>query len=72
MGLTAACSGTDDLLQVFVEGVCDVTDVRNQLANFVGVHPSGVKVTIIAELPRAESGKVLYSQLEKSSHNEST
>ena len=71
-GLTAACSGTDDLLQAFVEGVCDVTDVTNQLASFVGVHPSGVKVTIIAELPRAESGKVLYSQLEKSSHNEST
>ena len=63
MGLQAACSGTDDMLEVYVEGECDLSDITAELASFIGVHPSGIRVMSVTELPRAESGKVLYTRL---------
>ena len=59
----AACTGQDDLLQIFITREKIEPDVRKYISQQTGLHPSGIRVTALPEIPRSESGKVLYSQL---------
>lgn len=65
-GHEAACSGQDDHLKVYVAGAsADVgSGIRSQLVEQLKVHPSAVSVLGLAHLPRSESGKLLYPELD--------
>ena len=64
-GLVAAAHGHDDMLNVSVElanGI-DFDACGNLLASSLSIHPSALKVHLLAELPRLNSGKVNYQCL---------
>jgi len=65
LGVVAACGSGDDVLKVYVEGVENSVDVVREVASFVGVHPTGIEVILVENLPRTDSGKVEYSRLER-------
>lgn len=64
-GLQAACTGIDDKITVHVidSSLEDVTALQESVARFIGAHKNAVEIRTISEIPRAESGKVLYSAL---------
>lgn len=65
LGITAACGLGDDALRVYVEGDVDAAVVHRAVASFVGVHESGVHLIQVEKLPRSESGKIEYANLER-------
>lgn len=65
LGIIAACGSSDDKLKVYVEGMVDSAKVLREVSTFVGVHVSGIGIHQIDRLPRSESGKIEYSNLEK-------
>jgi len=62
-GIECACVGTDDKLVVYGVGV-DESEVRSLVSDFCRVHRSAIRVVNIPQLPRAESGKIMYSALQ--------
>ena len=62
-----ACGGVDDKLYVFLTGasVRRAEQVHHFLAEKTGLHPSAFVVKQIEEIPKNESGKTLYGQLEE-------
>lgn len=62
-GIECACVGTDDRLTVYGVGV-DESDVRSVVSDFCRVHRSAIRVVNISQLPRTESGKIMYSALQ--------
>ena len=69
-GVEAACTGVDDKLMVHVVSETDSTpsELQEQVAKFIGAHKNSVEVRLIRNIPRAESGKVLYSALMEGQH----
>lgn len=61
-GHDAACVGTDDHLRIYVTHDRH-HEVRSFVVDRIGINQSGFTVVTIDEIPRSESGKVLYSQL---------
>lgn len=64
-GYQAACTGVDDKITVHVVSANNdvVTAIQEAVAQFIGAHKNSVEIRTILEIPRAESGKVLYSAL---------
>ena len=64
-GAEAACTGVDDKLMVHIVSETDTapSELQEQVAKFIGAHKNAVEVRLIRNIPRAESGKVLYSAL---------
>lgn len=62
-GYECACAGSDDNLVIYVTKPQDVGRVRNYITERTGINQSGVTVVCVDEIPRNESGKVLYSAL---------
>jgi long-chain acyl-CoA synthetase len=61
-GLVAAAHGRDDMLRVSVE-LGDETDLRacaHSLARALSIHPTALRISSLAALPRLSSGKVDY------------
>lgn len=59
-----ACTGVDDLMVVYVTNSDLVDDVRKFIMDKTGINKSALRVNVILEIPRNESGKTLYSGLE--------
>jgi long-chain acyl-CoA synthetase len=62
-GLSNAANGIDDKLVLFIEqppAELHAEDLRNMLAETLGVNKAGVEIRTLSELPRMESGKVNY------------
>ena len=61
----AACGGIDDHMYLFVtdEGIAE--DVKKFVAMKTGLNPVAFKSVVIAEIPKNDSGKTLYRELEK-------
>jgi len=53
------------VLKVYVEGDVDAAVALREVASFVGVHQSGVHLIQVEKLPRSESGKIEYANLEQ-------
>lgn len=64
-GMECVCSGVDDLMHVFIDNKEKTDDVRKYLVEKTGLNKVAFKVVYIDEIPRNESGKILYSQLEQ-------
>ncbi len=62
-GCEAACTGRDDLLLACIAGDADPKEARAYLAAATHIHQSAFKVVRLKSLPRAPSGKILYSRL---------
>ncbi len=61
-GFRSASFGRDDHLQVAVEGA-DPQEVRSLVVETFSFPPRGFEVRSVPTLPRAASGKILYSEL---------
>ena len=73
MDIDVATSGQDDHMKIYLasdvltqdsvkaEEICD--SVRKYVATKIQINLSAIEVLVIAEIPRSESGKVLYKEL---------
>lgn len=65
-GIDCACAGSDDNLIVYI--CADEGELDNSISSFLtsktGLNKSAFTIKAINELPRSESGKILYNQLE--------
>jgi len=57
------CSGKDDELYIISEEIEILNEVKKLISKKTGFHPSSIKTFHIHRIPRNESGKVLYNQL---------
>jgi long-chain acyl-CoA synthetase len=57
------CVGKDDVLYIISEEMEILNDVKKLISKTTGFHPSSIKTFHIPIIPRNESGKVLYNQL---------
>lgn len=63
-GVECACTGIDDLISVHVVSP-GRTDIQDVAARYIGANRNAVIVRVVGNLPRAESGKILYAELSK-------
>lgn len=63
LGHEAVCTGEDDLLIVHVVGENALKEIAADTARFIGTNQRYVLIRSINEIPRSESGKILYSGL---------
>jgi len=61
--LESAVAGRDDRLCVFIAGECDRGEVVRLVAERLGLHSSGFECRCVPEIPRGNSGKILYHEL---------
>lgn len=59
-GYDCACTGTDDNLKIYVTEQADKDWIKNHIARRTGINQAGFTVVPVVEIPRNESGKVLY------------
>jgi acyl-coenzyme A synthetase/AMP-(fatty) acid ligase len=62
-GHDCACAGTDDNMKIYVTTLDDKDWIRRYITKCTGINQSGFAFVHIEEIPRNESGKVLYSAL---------
>ena len=63
--IDCASTGQDDALHIFITDKDLVDDVRQYIADITKTNLSAVHVQHIDEIPKSDSGKVLYVELEK-------
>ena len=63
--LDCACGGVDDNMKIFLTVSNRNKDVINFIADKTGLNASAFTIINISSIPKNESGKTLYSQLEK-------
>ena len=61
-GVTAACTGEDDHVRIYVEGASAEEAVAAASAA-TGINPKAFEATALDVLPRSSSGKILYKEL---------
>jgi acyl-CoA synthetase (AMP-forming)/AMP-acid ligase II len=61
-----ACSGVDDKIHVYVTDNKIVDDVRQYLSDKLGLNHKAISVKYIKEIPKNESGKTAYKDLDNS------
>ena len=58
------CTGEDDTLSIFTTNKSqDNDEIKTYISDLMGINKRAFKVTYISEIPRNESGKLLYSKL---------
>lgn len=66
-GVEIACTGEDDKMRIYMEGMdaesCE--KAAEFLTEKTGLYPGGVRVLPIDKVPKNESGKTIYKELEK-------
>jgi len=60
-----ACAGIDDKLYTFINNSEHLQDISVFVREIIGIHSSAHKVKYIDEIPKNESGKKNYKELEK-------
>lgn len=63
--LECACCGLDDKMYVFITDDSKVDSVKNYLVDITNFHPVAFNVKTINQIPKNESGKTQYLELEK-------
>jgi len=61
-----ACSGVDDKIHVYVTDNKIIDDVRQYLSDKLGLNHKAISVKYIKEIPKNESGKTAYKDLDNS------
>lgn len=65
IGYDGVCAGCDDQLKIFITDHRSKERVRKEIAARTGINQAGITVLSISEIPRNESGKVLYTELDQ-------
>ena len=60
-----ACGGVDDKMYVFVTAKNHEAGIKKFLSEKMSLNPSAFEIKHIEKIPRSESGKVLYKELDK-------
>ena len=60
-----ACAGTDDKLCIFVTDADLVDEMVSYMSEVTGINRGLCKASVIDEIPKSASGKILYSELNK-------
>ena len=63
-GMESVCTGRDDHLVVFLTNSEQEKQAADFLTNHTGISRGGFVIKHLKEIPRSESGKILYSALE--------
>jgi acyl-coenzyme A synthetase/AMP-(fatty) acid ligase len=63
-GFENACTGVDDRLTVHVLDADHIDVILSIVQNLVTVHKSAIVIRTTQRIPRSDSGKILYSELE--------
>lgn len=68
-GVNAACAGKDDQLEIFVvdSDVDEAREIKKRVAEFLQVGLTGIGIYGVQAIPRNESGKVRYAELNSNS-----
>ncbi len=64
-GFECACGGIDDRLVIYLTDQEKTSEAKALISAKMGLNPSAFTTIPIKEIPRNESGKVLYSKLEE-------
>lgn len=64
-GIDFTCSGIDDHMYLFLTDEKYLEEVRQFVVDKTGLNSSAFKSLLISEIPKNDSGKVLYKELEK-------
>lgn len=64
-GYQCVCSGVDDHLKIYLTDESKKEEARKFISQKTGLNLAGFTSIFIPEIPRNESGKVLYSKLEE-------
>lgn len=64
-GVDVACAGTDDHMYIFVTNESISDEVRKFAIRKTKLNPTAFKVIVLNEIPKNDSGKMLYSNLVK-------
>lgn len=64
-GLDIACGGIDDSLYIFTEEETLLVEMKQFLAEKTGINQLAFRTRLIGKIPRNESGKTLYKELEQ-------
>ena len=60
----AACSGVDDHMFIFVNDELKMQEIKEYVAHKTGINHAAFQIEYISEIPRNDSGKVVYRELE--------
>ena len=63
-GFECAVGGVDDHMKIFVTDETKLDDVKRFVSEKTGLNHAAFTSVFIPEIPRNESGKVLYANLE--------
>ncbi len=61
--IPCACTGTDEKMIVYITSEDVAKEVKEEIVNKTHLVASAIEVRVIAEIPKNEAGKVLYSKL---------
>ena len=63
-GNECACSGIDDSLKIFITEPKEKNRIKKYISQKTGIHLTGFEMIVVDKIPRNETGKVLYSELD--------
>lgn len=63
--IEATCAGTDDHMFIFITDDSLSGEIKNYVSKMTKLNPSAFKVVVIDEIPKNDSGKIKYTDLEK-------
>ena len=64
-GYECACVGTDDQMKIYTTEKSNIEKINEFISEYFNLNKSGFSITCIGTLPRNDSGKILYFELDK-------
>ena len=64
-GYNCACVGLDDKMKIYTTEKSNIEKINKFIAEYFDLNKSGFSIICIDTIPRNDSGKILYSELEK-------
>ena len=68
-GNECACSGIDGTIKIFITKPKEKNRIKRYISQKTGIHLKGFEIIIIDEIPRNNSGKILFSELDSQQAN---
>lgn len=62
-GFECACTGTDDNLRIYLTKTDGINQLKAHLSQVTGLNPAALSLIHVDEIPRSDSGKILYANL---------
>ena len=63
--IEVTCAGIDDRMYIFITDDCLAGEVKEYVSKTTKLNPAAFKVIVLDDIPKNDSGKILYSELEK-------